>query len=152
MAINSSLRPVWSWSSEWDFLRIGCKAWWSSPIPFLSLILAAPSYGNAQVFPIQFQPPVFTIWDVRALFKIKLVTTQLLFWTGNLWKVLFVCFREAHPSSQNCDGQWLSKDFKVWSFETHHSIAMEAFLGNSVNPLGHHHVCMYICMYAYIYM
>lgn len=41
------------------------------------LFLSKPSEGIAQLFPIPFQPPVFTIWDVRALFKIKLVTTQV---------------------------------------------------------------------------
>lgn len=39
----------------------------------------------------------------------------------------------------------------MWSFETYHSIAVEAFLGNSVNLLGHHQVCMCVHVYKYIY-
>lgn len=40
----------------------------------------------------------------------------------------------------------------MWSFETHHSIAVEAFLGSSVNLLGHHHVCMCVHVYKYMYL
>ena len=90
------------------------------------------------------------IGDVRTLIKIKLVTTQLfVVLNRQSLESTFCLLREAHLLIIVM-GYNLVRIFKMWSSETHHSIAVEAFLGNSVNLLGHHHVC--VCMYINIYI
>lgn len=84
------LKPSWSWSCTRNIFQIGWK-------PFQMVITSYPFLSpnlpkNVQLFPIPCQPPVLSIWDVRALFKVK----YLLFWTGDLWKVLCVWFRVAY--------------------------------------------------------
>lgn len=61
--------------------------------------------GNARIVPILFQPSVFIIWDVRARFKIKLVTTQLFCCSEQaISGKYFLSALEKSPSPYNCDG------------------------------------------------
>ena len=89
---------------------------------------------------------------MRTLIKIKLVTIQLfVVLNRQSLESTFCLLREAHLLVIVM-GYDLVRISKMWSSETHHSIAVEAFLGNSVNLLGHHHVCMCVHIYIYIYI
>lgn len=146
MAINSSLRPVWPRSSRWDFLQIGCKPRQSPLIPFLSLTRlflqkempeSSPPHSNLLC-------SLYGMWGLCSRLNLW-QPDYLLFWTGNLWKVLFVCFREAHLLIT--EGLRLSKDFKVWSFGKNHFHSSGSISGKLSKSSGTS-PCMYACVYT----